>query len=84
MKEWMATDLSSSSEATGQQKLSRLDLLIIQIDGIHINDDLTLLAAVGIDGSGGKHLLGVIEGATENAAVAQALLNNPRFRGDKL
>jgi hypothetical protein len=30
--------------------LSRLDLLIIQIDGIHIEEDLMLLAAVGIDG----------------------------------
>ena len=47
LKEWMATDLSE------------LDLLIIQIDGIHIKDDLTLLAAVGIDGDGKKHPLGV-------------------------
>ena len=29
--------------------LSNLDLLIIQIDGIHIGEDLMLLAAVGID-----------------------------------
>jgi hypothetical protein len=57
MKEWMAVDLSG------------LDLLVIQIDGIHIEDDLVLLAAVGIDGDGAKHPLGVLEGATENAAV---------------
>jgi hypothetical protein len=57
MKEWMAADLS------------KLDLLVIQIDGIHIEDDLVLLAAVGIDGDGVKHPLGVLEGATENAAV---------------
>jgi putative transposase len=69
MKEWMDTDLS------------KLDLLIVQIDGIHIKDDLTLLAAVGIDGDGKKHPLGVIEGATENAAVAQALLDNLTGRG---
>jgi putative transposase len=69
MTEWMAADLSE------------LDLLIIQIDGIHIEEDLTLLAAVGIDGEGGKHPLGVIEGATENAAVAQALLDNLIGRG---
>ena len=61
--------------------LSELDLLIIQIDGIHIEEDLTLLAAIGIDGDGGKHPLGVIEGATENAAVAQALLDNLIGRG---
>jgi transposase-like protein len=69
MKEWMATDLSKH------------DLLVIQIDGIHIREDLMLLAAVGIDGKGGKHPLGVIEGATENAAVVQALLDNLIERG---
>ena len=61
--------------------LSELDLLVIQIDGIHIEEDLMLLAAVGIDGEGGKHPLGVIEGATENAAVVQALLDNLVGRG---
>ena len=69
MKEWMAADLS------------KLDLLVIQIDGIHIKDDLMLLAAVGVDGKGSKHPLGVIEGAAENAAVAQALLDNLIERG---
>lgn len=69
MAEWMAADLS------------KLDLLVIQIDGIHLADDLTLLAAVGIDGEGAKHPLGVIEGATENAAVVQALLDNLLARG---
>src|SRR4029077_1452756 len=61
--------------------LSELDLLIIQIDGIHIEEDLILLAAVGIDGEGGKHPLGVIEGASENAAVAAVLLDNLFGRG---
>ena len=63
MTEWMAADLS------------KLDLLIIQIDGMHIEEDLMLLAAVGIDGTGDKHPLGVIEGATENVVVVQALLD---------
>ena len=31
-----------------------LDLLVIHIDGIHIKDDLMLLAAVGVDGKGGS------------------------------
>jgi hypothetical protein len=46
LAEWIAADLS------------QLDLLAIQIDGVHITDDLTLLAAVGIDGEGVKHPLG--------------------------
>ena len=69
MAEWMAADLS------------RLDLLAIQIDGLHIGDELILLAAVGVDGEGVKHPLGVIEGATENAATVQALLDNLMERG---
>ena len=56
LAEWMASDLS------------QLDLLVIQIDGLHITDDLVMVAALGIDGEGDKHPLAVIEGATENAA----------------
>ena len=69
MAEWMASDLSP------------LDLLAIQIDGIHIKEELLLVAAVGIDATGTKHPLGVVEGATENAATAQALLDNLIGRG---
>ena len=69
MAAWMARDLSG------------LDLLAVQIDGIHVTEDLVLLAAVGIDGEGAKHPLGLVEGATENAAVAQALLDDLVGRG---
>src|SRR6187551_3803031 len=61
--------------------LSQLDLLAIQIDGMHIADELTLLAAVGIAGDGAKHPLRLLEGATENATVVQALLDNLIERG---
>jgi putative transposase len=69
MREWMASDLS------------KLDLLVVQIDGIHMTGDLVLVAAIGIDGEGVKHPLGLIEGATENAAVVQALIDNLVARG---
>jgi hypothetical protein len=69
MKEWMASDLSS------------LDLLVIQIDGIHMDEDLILVAAVGVDAKGDKHPLGLAEGATENAATVQALIDNLVERG---
>ncbi len=69
MAEWMAADLSE------------LDLLAIQIDGLHLEDELILVAAVGIDADGTKHPLSVIEGATENAATVQALLDNLIGRG---
>jgi len=61
--------------------LSKLDLLVIQIDGLHIGNDLVLVAALGIDGEGHKHPLALIEGATENAAVVQALIDNLIERG---
>jgi len=64
-----------SSKVLGSA-LSRLDLLVVQIDGIHMNGDLVLVAATGIDGEGLKHPLGLIEGATENAAVVQALIDS--------
>jgi len=69
MAAWLAEDLSG------------LDLLAVQIDGIHLGEDLLLVAAVGIDGEGAKHPLGLVEGATENAAVVQALLDNLVQRG---
>ena len=69
LKEWMARDLSG------------LELLVIQIDGIHMDEDMTLVAAVGVDVSGDKHPLGLVEGATENAATVQALIDNLVERG---
>ena len=69
MAEWMASDLS------------KLDVVAIQIDGLHIQEELILLGAVGIDVAGDKHPLAVVEGATENAATVQALLDNLIERG---
>jgi hypothetical protein len=65
LKEWMARDLSG------------LGLLVIQIDGIHMDEDMTLVAAIGVDANGDKHPLGLVEGAAENAATVQALIDNP-------
>ena len=61
--------------------LSKLDLLVVQIDGLHISEDLVLVAAIGVDGDGHKHPLAVVEGATENSATVQALLDNLIERG---
>jgi len=69
MAEWMGSDLSP------------LDLLVIQIDGLHVGTDLVMVGALGIDAAGDKHPLGLVEGATENAAVVQALLDNLIERG---
>src|SRR5208283_4439551 len=69
MKEWMGADLSS------------LDIMVVQIDGIHISEHLVLVAALGIDSEGFKHPLGLMEGATEHSAVVQALIDDLIERG---
>jgi transposase-like protein len=69
MKVWMGSDLSA------------LDIMVVQIDGIHISEHLVLVAAIGIDGEGEKHPLGLIEGATEHSAVVQALIDDLIARG---
>ena len=69
MKAWMSADLS------------KRDLLVIQIDGLHIKGELVLIAAVGIDAEGHKHPLALVDGATENTAVVQALLDDLVERG---
>ena len=42
---------------------------------------MTLVAAIGVDVNGDKHPLGLVEGATENAATVQALIDNLVERG---
>ena len=61
--------------------LSALDIMVVQIDGIHISEHLMLVAALGIDSQGFKHLLGLMEGATEHSAVVQALIDDLIERG---
>lgn len=72
---------SEKLDAFMNADLSELDLLVIQIDGLHVSADLVLLAAIGIDANGDKHPLALVEGATENTATVQALLDNLVERG---
>ncbi len=60
--------------------LSQLELVGLMIDGIVIADHV-MLVALGIDTDGQKHVLGVREGATENAASCTALIADLRDRG---
>ena len=68
MKAWLASDLSE------------LDLLVIQIDGLHVGDHV-LVAAIGVDGNGDKHVLAVVEGATENTVASRPCGDNLLARG---
>jgi len=60
--------------------LTDLDLVAVLIDGLHVGDHC-LVAALGIDTTGQKHVLGLWDGATENAALCQNLLANLQSRG---
>ena len=65
-----------------ERDYSQHDLLILYIDGLRFGDYL-VVAAVGVDASGQKHVLAIREGATENAEVAKSLLEELVARGVK-
>jgi putative transposase len=73
-----------ASEAEVEALLSRrfdgLKLLVIYIDGLNFGD-YTMIGAVGVDLEGHKHVLGIREGATENATVVTELLEDIVLRG---
>ena len=65
-----------------ERRLEELDLLILYLDGV-IFGEHHVLVAVGVDGEGYKHVLGIAEGASENQAVAKGLLEDLVRRGLK-
>ncbi|MGH9452196.1 MAG: IS256 family transposase [Terriglobia bacterium] len=83
-KSSVSRETIAASEAELGQLLNRrlegLDLLIIYLDGISLGEQC-VIAAVGVDGEGKKHVLGLQEGATENGAAAKSLLEDLVARG---
>src|SRR5207237_2108937 len=75
----VSREAMEASEAALQQLLERrfddVELLIIYIDGMRFGDQC-VLAAVGVDIQGCKHVLALREGATENAEAAKDLLQH--------
>jgi len=63
-----------------RRKLHGRKLIAVMIDGVRFADHV-VLAAIGIDINGKKHVLGLREGATENAVVCKALLADLIERG---
>jgi putative transposase len=61
--------------------LGDVDLAAVMIDGLGFGDERVVLIALGIDTTGKKHVLGIHEGATENAAACGALLDDIITRG---
>jgi putative transposase len=71
-----ATQLAEMNE----RRLDAVDLLVIYMDGVVVARH-HVLAAVGVDLHGSKHLLGLTAGASENAEVVKDLLNGLIARG---
>ncbi len=67
-------------EALLSRRFDDLKLLVVYIDGL-LFGDYTMIGAVGVDVEGNKHVLGIREGATENATVAIGLLEDIVARG---
>jgi transposase-like protein len=63
-----------------ERDLTGLDLVAIFIDGIEFKGHL-LVVAMGLDRAGRKHVLGLGQGATENAEVCKSLLEDMSRRG---
>lgn len=63
-----------------ERRFDDLEILIVYIDGIRF-DEHHVIVALGVDPKGKKHLLGVREGATENAAVVTELPEDLVARG---
>lgn len=63
-----------------ERSFEEIDILALYIDGIRIAGQM-IVVAVGLDAVGGKHLLGIKPGDTENAQVVKALLADLVERG---
>lgn len=63
-----------------ERRLDEIDLLVIYIDGMQFGEH-HIIGAVGVDRQGHKHVLGMQQGATENAAAVEDLLQQLAVRG---
>ncbi len=63
-----------------QRSLAQVELASILIDGVAFTDHVILIA-LGVDRDGEKHVLGMREGATENATACSALFDDLVERG---
>lgn len=63
-----------------RRRLGGIRLIAVMIEGVRFADHV-VLAAIGVDIAGKKHVLGLREGAAENAAACKALLADLIERG---
>jgi putative transposase len=78
-REFIKASEKALSELMGRH-FDDKDILAIYMDGI-IVDKRHILAAIGVDNGGGKHLMGLASGSSENAEVVKDLLRGLTERG---
>ena len=80
----ISREFIESSEQTLRELCERRfdgkDILIVYIDGIQFGG-IHVIAALGVDSAGNKCVLGIREGASENATVVKDLLTDLVVRG---
>src|SRR6266852_2190653 len=67
-------------QALAERRFDDRDIVLIYLDGLRFGRH-HVLAAVGVDSQGNKHVLGLRQGASENAVVFQELLEDLVARG---
>jgi putative transposase len=63
-----------------ERRFDEMDLLVIYLDGMQFGEH-HVISAVGVDRAGQKHVLGLQQGATENCAAVEDLLEQLVARG---
>jgi putative transposase len=83
-KSTVSREFVEASEQTLKELCERRfegkDILIVYLDGIQFGQT-HVIVALGVDAQGYKHVLGLREGATENATVVKDLLTDLVARG---
>ena len=77
--------IDASAEALqklAERRFDDQDILIVYLDGL-IFGEHHVIAALGVDAEGHKHVLGLTDGASENAAACKTLLEDLVARGVK-
>lgn len=71
---------SKALKTLAERRFDDQTILIVYIDGLVLGN-YHVIAAIGVDEQGHKHVLGIRQGATENAVVVKALLEDLVARG---
>ena len=75
--------VKQSAQAWAQlmsRDLSKIDFVAMYVDGVIVAKH-HIIAAVGVDAQGSKHVLGLAPGSSENAKVVKDLLSGLALRG---